>query len=77
MQKWNPRTRKYEPYTIPPEWHTPIYCEDMDEVINCARCGTKMPYGDGFTSRHIHTDHGMGYCVCEDCYKKEWSEEVW
>ena len=35
-----------------------------------------MEYGDGYTSRTIHTINGFGYVVCEDCYDKERKEEL-
>lgn len=28
------------------------------------------------TDRWIHTQHGFGYCVCEDCYNIELSTEM-
>lgn len=52
-----------------------LYSDDMDKVIACARCGRKMLFGDGYTSREIHAEHGLGYTVCEQCHEKEWREE--
>lgn len=46
----------------------------MDEVVNCARCGKKIKYGDCYTSKQIHNDFGFGYAVCPECYEKEWKE---
>ena len=47
---------------------------DLYEIINCADCGKQITYGDCYTSLTIHTNTGMGYPVCEKCYKKEWEE---
>lgn len=71
MLKWNLEKSQYEPYTIPDDWFCPIYCNDMDEPINCCNCGKKITFGDGFTSRFIQTKVGMGYSVCEDCCAQE------
>lgn len=70
-QKWNPRKHEYEPYQIPKEWFTPLYLDDMDTEINCAGCGKEIKFGDSFTSHHIHNSYGMGYPVCEVCYRME------
>ena len=75
MQKWNPLTKKYLPYNPPAEWKLRTWCDDMKEVVNCAQCGTGLMYGRGYTSLQIHTEYGMGYCVCGACYQKELTEE--
>lgn len=72
-RKWNFKTKEYESYEIPDGATASAYCY-MDKVITCAECGKKMLYGDGYTSRKIHTVSGMGYMVCERCYDKEWKE---
>lgn len=74
LRKWNEGKGMYEPYEAPNDWTVCTYSDDMDKVINCARCGRKMIFGDGFSSRQIHTDMGMGYIVCEECHEKEWLE---
>lgn len=68
-KKWNPKTRTYYDYDLPKE--ACLCGDDMDKVIVCARCGEKMRFGDGYTSRHIHTVYGFGYAVCEKCHDKE------
>ena len=75
MQKWNPKTREYEEYKIPSHWNTPLYTDNMNEVVNCARCGKELTYGQCYTSKQIHNHVGLGYGVCEECYRKEWKEE--
>lgn len=72
--KWNFKTKKYEPCELP-DGATSSAWYEMDKVITCAECEKKMLYGDGYTSRKIHTTNGMGYIVCEQCYDKEYKEE--
>ena len=72
-RKWNPKTREYHDYELPDG--ACLYSDDMDKEIACAKCGQKMTFGDGYTSRQIHTEYGFGYAVCEKCYEKEWKEE--
>lgn len=73
-KKWNPKTREYQDYELPK--NACMYSNDMNEEIACARCGRKMVFGDGYTSRQIHTELGFGYAVCEKCYEREWEEEA-
>lgn len=69
--KWNNWTKRYENHEIPDDWNTPLYTDDMSEIVNCASCGRKLPYGDAYDSKEIHSRHGMGYPVCQDCYVGE------
>lgn len=71
-QKWNPKTKKYYDYDLPEE--ACLYSDAMNKVVACAQCGRKMLFGDGYTSRQIHTEYGFGYAVCEKCNEKEWKE---
>ena len=48
-----------------------VVISELDDEVNCARCGKAMIFGDGFTSRTIQSEMGFGYCVCENCYNKE------
>lgn len=73
--RWNYETKVYDPYTIDPSWNVVLYTQDMDLAINCASCGKAMTYGQGYTSRELHTQVGMGYPVCEDCYEEEYERE--
>lgn len=75
MKKWNYKTKKYEEYTVPDSWKVKMLSDDMNEEINCASCGKPMLYGNGYTSRTIHSKHGFGYVVCKDCYNKDIEEE--
>lgn len=75
LRKWNDVKHQYVPYFIPDEWNTPLYTEDMDEIVNCAECGRKILYGMSYTSRLIHDHIGLGYPVCEECHRKEFIQE--
>lgn len=70
VKKWNYKTRKYYDYNLPEG--ACLYSDDMDKIVACARCGRKMHFGDGYTSRQIHARCGFGYAVCEKCNEKEW-----
>lgn len=72
-QKYNFKTREYEPVEIPDGASMIEY--DMDNEIECADCGTHLKFGDSYTSRRIHNDVGFAYMVCPECYSKEWKEQ--
>lgn len=69
--KWNYEKQDYEPYVIPEEWNTPLYSDDMSEIVNCARCGKEVTFGSCYTSREIHSRVGFGFPVCEECFERE------
>lgn len=69
--KWNYETKEYDPYTPDPSWKIVLLSYDMDEPINCTSCGKDMVFGNGYTSKELHTHMGFGYPVCEDCYEQE------
>lgn len=71
MQKWNSEKGEYEPYSVPNNWICPLYCEDMQRVVNCASCGKIIRYGSSYTSQEIHNSHGLGYTVCPECHREE------
>lgn len=73
--RWNWRTHEYEPYITPPEWKIRLFSEDMDELVNCARCGIDLKYGDTLTSRELHNGLGLGYPVCDSCHEAEYARE--
>lgn len=75
LRKWDFKLEKYLPYEIPVNWNIALCEVDMNTVIDCAGCGKSIPYGESYTSRTIHTDVGLGYALCEDCYEKELDEE--
>lgn len=72
-QKWDFEKREYETYELPKS--AAMYEEDMDKVIACAECGSKMKFGNGYTSKAIHNQYGFGYTVCENCYSEENRQE--
>lgn len=71
LRKWDYEAHDYRPYYVPAEWKVTVYTDDLNDVIQCAHCGKELTYGDSYTSFEIHNHAGLGYCVCEDCYKKE------
>ena len=71
MYKYNQDTRKEEPYEPPVEdGYYPVYCDNMDEKINCAQCGKEITFGEGYTSREIFSG-SWAHAVCKDCMEKE------
>ncbi|OQB83997.1 MAG: hypothetical protein BWX85_01095 [Chloroflexi bacterium ADurb.Bin120] len=74
-KKWNYKTRKYEPFTLPS--NACLLSEDMEQIIQCANCEKEIKFGECYTSLTIHTDNilAFGYAVCEDCYKVERKEK--
>jgi hypothetical protein len=74
-QKWDYKAKKYNPLTLPAEWHVTTFECDMGTKINCAQCGGELTFGEAYTSKTIHTPYGIGYSVCYDCYLREVAEE--
>ena len=70
--KWNYEKHDYEPHRIPDSWNSPVYTQNMDEVVNCVQCGREFTFGESYTSLEIHDGVGFGYPVCRDCYGEEW-----
>ena len=71
LRKWNYEKHNYEPYMVPIYWKCKTYCNDMNEISNCAQCGKEINFGDSYTSQEIQTGLGFGYCVCSDCHEIE------
>lgn len=76
MRKYNEKTKTYEPYSVPKEWNCLVHTTNMSEVVNCARCGKLLMFGNGYSSMQIHNDYGLGYTVCVECHEKEWQERM-
>ncbi len=72
LNKWNYKKHEYEPFEVPDDRDVRLCVDDLKEVINCANCGKNVVAGDTYTSLKIHNSVGFGYCVCEECYEKEW-----
>ena len=70
-QKWNLKTHEYEPYQLPVG---SVLFANLDADVCCAGCGKIMKFGNGFTSKKIHNNHGLGFTVCEDCHNEEYEE---
>lgn len=73
--KWNYEKNDYDPHELSDDWYTPMYSDNLDEIINCSNCGRKVRYGDCYTSRWIHDRFGLGFLVCEQCYDEEWERQ--
>lgn len=68
-EKYDFKERKYKKHILPAG---AVMCRDnLEEYVNCANCGRKILYGDGYCSLTIHNRYGMGYCVCKECYEKD------
>lgn len=70
LQRWNHEKHLYEPFNSPARVLC-LYSENMLAEVDCASCGNRMSFGDGYTSREIHNRVGLGYPVCESCYAEE------
>lgn len=68
-QKFNRKTHQYEDYELPAG--AKGYSNDMDAIVPCAACGKDTRFGDGFSSLEIQSPFGLGYMVCEECYRQE------
>lgn len=71
--KWDPVKQDYKPYKLPQLASS--FENHLDTYVQCAECGKLIQYGEGYTSRLVHTAMGMGYAVCEKCYVDELDEE--
>lgn len=69
MKKWNYDTHTYDDYAGYPG--AKCYSDNMNEIVQCAGCGTAIKYGMSYTSLEIHTNLGLGYAVCRECYSAE------
>lgn len=76
LNKWNYKKHIYEPFKVPDDRDVRLSVDDLKEVIDCANCGKEVITGDTYSSLTIHNGIGSGYCVCEDCYEKEWKERL-
>ena len=72
--RWDFFERDYTPVKISDGCR--IISFDMNEEVTCPNCQKKFKYGDGYTSRRWHSEGGMGYSVCQECYKEEWQLEM-
>lgn len=70
LKKYNYIIHEYEDYKIPDDWNVPLLT-DLEDIVNCPHCGKRLNYGDTYTSLEIHSDYGLGYGVCSNCYNEE------
>ena len=73
-KKWSFKDRRYRAFTVSND--AAVYRKDPNEVVACANCGMRVIYGETHASLVIHYMKGIGYAVCEDCYKDEMSEYI-
>lgn len=71
LYRWNYKEQAYEPYSVPEDWKTPLYCANTEATINCATCGKSIKYSEGNSSIELRRYTGLSYTVCDDCYAKE------
>lgn len=71
INKWNYMTRQYDEVTLP-DLNYKTYSNDMKEIVNCPHCFKEVTHAETYTSMEFHTEFGMGYGVCDECYQKEW-----
>lgn len=76
MLKYDFKTNQYYEYSTPDDWYVTCRDEELDTLINCANCGKRITYGEGYTSRKIHNSIGFGYVVCQACCQTEAKEEL-
>ncbi len=76
LNKWNYKKHTYESLEVPDDRDVRLSVDDLKEVINCANCGKEVVTGNTYSSLTIHNRIGLGYCVCEECYEKEWKERL-
>lgn len=76
LRKFDETERVYKPYEVPDEWHVSCFENDMNTIVNCAQCGKAITCGESYTSMQVHTSLGFGYCVCVDCYRKEFESRI-
>lgn len=36
LNRWNRQKHKYEDYGVPVNWNVKSYCNDLEEIVNCA-----------------------------------------
>ena len=76
MKRWSYKTQSYIKYDVPKKWKCLIYCDDMDEKINCAECGKEITFGESYSSHRIFNDSGVfSHMVCPECHEREYEEE--
>lgn len=76
LRKWNYKKHTYENFEVPDDRDVRLLVDDLEEIIDCANCGRRVKAGDTYTSMTIHNSIGLEYCVCEECYEKEWKEHL-
>lgn len=76
LKKYDYKMHTYKNFEVPDDRDVRLSVDDLKEVINCANCGREVVTKDTYSSLTIHNRIGLGYCVCEDCYEKEWKQRL-
>ena len=76
MKKWNHLKQEYEEYTVPEDWKVSMFENDMDTEVNCCQCGSKVAYGNTYSSQEVHSELGLGYATCEKCHEEEMRKKL-
>ena len=77
-RKWDGEVHQYLPYPVPDDKRLTLYCEDMEQEVDCCQCLKPIKYGETYTSKEVHNWVGLGYAVCPKCYEEEWERiRVW
>lgn len=69
INKWYCKDHAYYPVEVPVE--VILEGKTMDQMVMCANCFKNGRYGEMYTSREYHTERGLGYPVCTECYEEE------
>lgn len=72
LQRWDYDLHEYQLFMVPADWNVTVGGNNMDELINCPTCGCILKVEDSYTSKEVHTNIGIGFCVCEKCHDEEW-----
>lgn len=76
VSKWSFKDRKYNDIEVDSDkYYSPLYTDNMNEIVNCISCKQEHSFGSCYTSRQYHSHLGFGYPVCEKCYNKEIEQE--
>lgn len=61
MQKWNAEKGEYEPYSVPEGWDCPLFCADMQRVVNIL---DSADFDNMISENEIGEDCGLRESMC-------------
>ena len=62
LRKWNYQKHNYDKHEVSDTWNCKTFCEDLEEIVNCAQCGKQVKHGNTYVSLEIHTM--MRFRIC-------------